>query len=119
MAVEASNTVKADRNDFFITAFFSGVYFNSNAPSNTIKIKPSVPRVGKMAAKLNVGKLKYPIACCIPIPNSINSITEGILVLPAIISNRYENMTRPLNIISVVYDVMFFKRLFITMNRPL
>ena len=59
IAVDANNTDKAEKSDFFITAFLSGVYFNSSAPSNTIKIKPSVPSVGSMAAKLKVGKLKY------------------------------------------------------------
>ena len=41
------------------------------------------------------------------IPSTINKITDGILVFPLIRSNRYENITNPLNMINVVYEVIF------------
>jgi hypothetical protein len=40
-----------------------------------------------------------------PMPSNINKITEGILVLPAIISNRYEKITSPVSMIKDVFDV--------------
>lgn len=85
-----------------ISLFFALSYFKSKEPSNTINIKPTVPKVGNMRKKSNVLMFNLSTIRCKPIPKSNSKSTEGSFVLLATRSNKYENITNPLKIIKVV-----------------
>ena len=59
---------------------------NSNEPSNTIRMRPTVPKIGKTGFKFGTEKGKPSDSCFAINPRTNNRITDGILVLEADIS---------------------------------
>ncbi|WP_289420146.1 hypothetical protein [Sulfurihydrogenibium azorense] len=61
---------------------------SSKAPSNTIKISPTVPKTGKTKDKSIISNPKYSDIYLTENPNPIKKITEGIFILDKRISNK-------------------------------
>lgn len=66
--------------DFLIIGNLVLSTFNSNDPSNTISINPTVPKTGSSGFRLGTLILNTLHACCTSHPATSNNITEGILV---------------------------------------
>lgn len=59
---------------------------NSSEPSKTIRIKPMVPKIGKIGCKLGTEISRFSDKTFVPNPKSSSKITDGIFVLEAVIS---------------------------------
>ena len=82
------------KKDFFISLNFEGLISSSNAPSSTIKIKPSVPRMGSSPERSGTVIEKKLVISLTPHPKISNRITEGILVRAEDKSNKYPIKSR-------------------------
>lgn len=78
---------------------------NSSEPSRTIKINPTVPNIGNVLSKFGMSSSKKLATCLAINPNVSNNMTEGILVLDALMSNMYANKSKTQNIMIVVVIV--------------
>jgi len=83
---------------------------SSKDPSKTISIKPTVPKIGKVLSKFGMSRLKKFANCLAINPNVSNKMTEGILVLDALMSNMYANKSKTqimiiVVVIELIYDV--------------
>lgn len=67
---------------------------NSREPSNTIRINPTVPSMGSNTERSGTTTLKKTVSCLMTQPKSSNKMTEGILVLAELKSNRYASKIR-------------------------
>lgn len=78
--LKTSNGTNAKKEDLWITVSLDLLISNSNEPSNTIKIKPIVPKIGKIGFRFGIFNWKKVLACLVKKPNANNKITEGIFV---------------------------------------
>ena len=74
--------------DFFINPILDLFSSSSKEPSNTIKISPIVPNIGKVDVKSGKLMLNSVVASLTTQPNTRSRITEGILVIDAVRSNK-------------------------------
>ena len=82
---------------FRISFNFPASYFNSSAPSKTIRIRPTVPNKGRSIEKSYKEIPNDSDAYLSRIPSMSNISTEGILVRLEKLSNRYEKITSELS----------------------
>jgi hypothetical protein len=72
--------------DLKIKGSFDLLISNSNEPSNTIRIKPIVPKIGNIGFKFGIEIFRFSVMSFTPKPNSSNKITDGIFVLKVVMS---------------------------------
>jgi len=85
---------KETKKAFFTIGNFDLSNSNSKEPSNTIKISPMVPSIGSNEERSGTTTLKKTVSCLMTQPKRSNKITEGILVLAELRSNKYANKIR-------------------------
>lgn len=78
---EMTNNLKINRN-------FDRSISSSSEPSNTIRIKPTVPNIGRIGFKSGTSMLSEVEKKLTPKPNASNKITDGIFNFDVVISNR-------------------------------
>jgi hypothetical protein len=95
---------KARRDDFLTIGSLERVNSSSKEPSNTIKINPIVPKMGKIDVRLGIEISKKEEACLTPHPKNSKRITDGILVFAEVISNMYAKSNK--ETIAIIIDVV-------------
>lgn len=77
---------RATMKDFFTNENFEGFNSSSREPSNTIRINPIVPKIGKIGLRLGILIPTVVEICLTSHPSNSNKITEGTLVFEEVIS---------------------------------
>ena len=91
-------------NDFLTNAVLDLLNSTSSEPSNTIRIRPRVPSMGKSPDNSGTSIPKNTAICFTAHPKSSNKITDGIFVLDDEKSNKYASNNNPQNVIIMLIN---------------
>ena len=78
---------KAENEVLKIKGSFNLMISNCNEPSKTMRISPIVPKIGKIGFKFGTEIFRLSVISFAQKPKSKSNITDGILVLEAVMSN--------------------------------
>lgn len=86
--------MNASKNALLIILVFALLNSSSSDPSRTMRISPTVPSTGSRELRSGILTFIMMVTCFTHQPSKSSRITEGILEMDELISNRYARMRR-------------------------